>query len=355
MMNPLIKYLSSQDPIPFEQYMDLALYHPEFGYYATRVDFGSHGDFVTAPTLTPEFAQALGHFLLTHANITSMDLIELGPGNGQLAYDLLTFLATAQKLPQRYYLVETSQHLKCKQQQLLKKLPKDVFSLVEWVSLDELQARNALIIANEFFDALPVVRFRVTETGIKEIYIHVLNEQLIEVLHEPRSELLRIIKPLNLPIGYTSELCLAYAPLALLLSKALRQGLLLVIDYGYAMQEYYQKTRDQGTLQAYYQHQARNDYLAQPGLMDLTAHVNFSYLSQCLLEAHFEFNFFTYQNVFLLDQGIEAHATQKPPAALQKIKRLLDPRLMGENFKVLVFNKNQKINYQPRFDLNRFL
>lgn len=351
-MRSLIDLIKQHTPLPFDQYMDLALYHPEFGYYARRVDFGALGDFVTAPTLTPEFAHAVGRFLL---RLATQDIVELGPGNGQLAYDLLLFLDAHDELPQHYYLVETSDHLKNMQYELLMRLPAHLFSLIRWVSLDDLQNLSAVIIANEFFDALPVVRFTVTPDGIKELYVSVLNDKFVEVTHEARAEIIKLIAPLQLPLGFTSEICLAYEMFATLLNHVIKQGIILVMDYGYTQQEYYQPQRRHGTLQAYYQHQALNDYLAQPGFMDLTAHVNFSFLGQCLLTANFSFEFFTYQNVFLLDHGIQEGLEKKSVSIQQKIKRLLDPRLMGEQFKVLGFSKNIELDYRPQYELGKFL
>lgn len=178
---------------------------------------------------------------------------------------------------------------------------------------------------------------------------------MIERLQAPRKALETLVASLNLPIGYTSEVCFAYKNIAKKLAQMLSSGIILIIDYGYPEQEYYQKTRTQGTLQAYYQHQALSNYLEAPGLMDLTAHVNFSYLGHCLLASDFTFDFFTFQNVFLLDQGINKDLEQKPAGEQQKIKRLLDPRLMGEGFKVLGFSKNHDVRYQPTHDLARFL
>jgi SAM-dependent MidA family methyltransferase len=344
----------ARTPMPFDDYMMQALYHPEWGYYTSRVDFGVAGDFVTAPTLTPSFTQALGYFMLSEP-LDDVAVIELGPGNGQLAYDLLLFLEQEKKLPTQYYLVETSDYLKKKQAQRLQTLPAHLFDLVKWVEFEDLKAIKAIVLANEFFDALPVVRFQVFDTGVQELYVAYESDRLIEVPHPPRAELVEFVAPLNLPIGYTSEVCFAYKNIAQKLQQMLSAGIVLIIDYGYPEQEYYQPTRTQGTLQAYYQHQASSSYLEQPGFMDLTAHVNFSYLSHCLLAADFTFDFFTFQNVFLLDQGINENLEQKPAGEQQKIKRLLDPRLMGEGFKVLAFSKHHELRYAPTYDLARFL
>ncbi len=352
--NQLLEILAQSPSMPFDNYMMQALYHPKWGYYSSQVDFGAAGDFVTAPTLTPAFSQALGRFILNE-HLDAAALVELGPGNGQLAYDLLVFLEQEKKLPTHYYLVETSEYLKKKQMQRLQTLPQHLFDVVKWVQFEDLKEIKAIILANEFFDALPVVRFQITEAGVEELYVAYESAGLVEILHTPRKALETFVAPLNLPMGYTSEVCFFYKNIAEELQQMLSSGIILIIDYGYPEREYYQPTRTQGTLQAYYQHQALSSYLKAPGLMDLTAHVNFSYLSRCLLASGFAFDFFTFQNVFLLDQGINKDLEQKPASEQQKIKRLVDPRLMGEGFKVLAFSKNHELRYQPTHDLARFL
>lgn len=346
-----------KNKIPFDQYMAQALYHPQLGYYSTQVNFGAAGDFVTAPTLTPAFAQALGRFLLTQKQDA---IIELGPGNGQLAYDLLLFLDQHQYLPNQYYLVEASHHLKEQQQQKLNSLPKDLFDLVQWVEFKDLKDLDATVLANEFFDALPVVRFKIIDGKIKEAYIHAEEDKLIESYQDPRPELVSFYQELDaqgiyLEENYASELCLQYAEIAQALNQALRKGLLLIIDYGYPRQEYYQPMRTQGTLQIYSEHQASNDYLENPGTMDITAHVDFSHLAQTLITAGFQFEAFTYQNVFLLEQDINVNLETLSVSEQQKIKRLLDSALMGEAFKVLIMSKAKAIDYKPSYDLTKFL
>jgi SAM-dependent MidA family methyltransferase len=354
-MTTVLDHIRQSGPMPFDQYMALALYHPEYGYYNKRVAFNEQGDFITAPTLTATFARTLGNFLLNNSKLENQAIIELGPGNGQLAYQLLLFFAEKKIIPKAYYLVETSAYLKKQQQELLNTLPNNLRALVKWQELSIIHEPQALIIGNEFIDALPVARFSVTEQGIKEIYVEVKNQKLSEVLHEARPELLTQIAPLNLPVGYNSECCLGYAPLAQQLSLISDSGLLLIIDYGYVQNEYYQAARTQGTLQGYYQHQAMSDYLAHPSMMDLTAHVNYTYLIKCLLQTGFSLEFFTYQNVFLLEHGIHEYLAQCPLKEQQKIKRLIDPRLMGEAFKVLAMSKNNSCAYQPSYDLTKFL
>lgn len=352
MKSVLCARIQEKGALPFDEFMALSLYHPQFGYYSTKVEFGARGDFVTAPTLTPLFSEALAHFIAP--KLDQRAIVELGPGNGQMAHDLLLALDQQKKLPGAYYLVEISPHLQALQQALIAKLPQHLQELVQWVNIAELREIKAVVLANEFFDALPVVRFKINEGILKECYIDVQNDQFIEVLHTARPELKDALNSFNLPEGYASEVCFAYNNWTRDLFKVLKAGLLLIIDYGYPGQEYYQPNRSAGTLQGYYQHQALDDYLAHPGQMDLTAHVDFSALSTALIKAGFTFEFFTYQNVFLLDQGI-LESQNKDGFTEQKLKRLLDPRLMGESFKVLAFSKNSTLTYEPSYELARFL
>ena len=357
---PLLALCAQKGSLPFDEYMHLALYHPDWGYYQSRVNFSAAGDFITAPTTSSIFAHSLGRFLLRAPASDRNCLVELGPGNGQLAYDLLLFLQQEAAVPTVYYLVETSHYLRKLQQTRLQALPPELFKLVQWVQLDQLQNLTACVIANEFFDALPVVRFQIEADGVQELYVTHTDTGLVETAHAPRPELLVFYERLSkqvgrLPIGYRSEVCLCYQDIARVLAQVLHKGSLLIIDYGYAEKEYYQPMRRNGTLQAYYQHQVRADYLNVPGQMDLTAHVDFSRLVHSFMDLEFRFQFYTYQNLFLVEQGLLDEYAKLDHLAQQKVKRLLDSRLMGESFKVLGLGKNQALNYLPSHDLSRFL
>ncbi len=287
--------IASQGPIPFSEYMDLCLFDPEHGYYTNLKEMGRRGDFVTAPECGPYFAKALAHFLEPKVQVFKNPVIfELGGGSGQLAFDLLSFLA----IPVRYIILEKSPSLKAIQQQKLAGLS------VEWVDDVLEQGLEGVILANEFFDALPVERY--TEAG--QSYVDYQEGQFFETGE-----------------GQRFEKCLLFKEILSPILGAFKQGLALVIDYG-------DEVIDHSTLTAYKNHQIVSVF-DSPGDCDITAHVNFTDLAEIFIQNAWEIDAFKTQAEFSLEQGI------LPERGLDTenyaIKRLIDPRLMGRLFKVM--------------------
>jgi SAM-dependent MidA family methyltransferase len=142
--------------IPFDRYMELALYAPGLGYYSAGArKFGAAGDFVTAPELTPLFGRALARQAAQVLEDTDGDILELGPGSGRLALDLLIELARLNRLPGRYLMLERSADLRRRQEALFADQAPELLPRLAW--LDRLPPRHAgLILGNEVLDALPV-------------------------------------------------------------------------------------------------------------------------------------------------------------------------------------------------------
>lgn len=328
-MGPLTKKLKAliqaKGPIPFSEYMALCLFDADYGYYSKLEAIGKAGDFITTPELGPYFANAVANYLSAELpTFQKSVIVELGGGTGQLAYDLLKALEAKHALPERYIIIEKSQSLRALQQEKLKE-----FEIkIEWQ--EELQASNleGALLANEFFDALPVERFVKTESGNKRLGVDFRENKFIEI---ELNELLDF--PNDLPVGYRSERCYALQPALHSLLKAFKKGLALVIDYGEIQERYYHFSRINGTITAYQNHQIVSVF-DDPGAADLTAHVDFTYLAECFVAEGWRIEFLKPQNRFLLEQGIlPTHGIDAEHYAL---KRLLDPRLMGELFKVLV-------------------
>jgi SAM-dependent MidA family methyltransferase len=339
--------------INFADFMHLALYALGLGYYsAGSPKFGDSktggGDFVTAPQISPLFAQTLSNQIAQVLNITQGNILELGAGTGKLAADVLLNLVEKDSAPAKYFILEVSDHLRQVQlENLQNKLPKDLLKRVEWLA--ELPSGfNGVMIGNEVLDAIPVHIVHIKDDGIYERGIAIEAEEFVwqdNILSEPN--LLDVVTNLNLPEGYITEVCPAAAGLIASLANALQEGIILMIDYGFGAREYYHPQRNQGTLMCHYQHYAHTNPLINIGLQDITAHVDFSQIAMLCDPHGIRLAGYASQAQFLMNCGILEIMSQVSPhdmahyaplaAAAQK---LLSPAEMGDLFKVIAFSKN---------------
>ena len=351
--------------ISFVNFMQMALYAPEFGYYAGGLDkFGEGGDFVTAPEISALFGQALANQIAEILTQTDGNILELGAGSGKLAQDILLRLAELALYP-NYFILEVSSHLRAVQQQNLKKnLPSEIFARVVW--LDTLPENFfGVIVANEVLDALPVHIVHQAEDHIFERGVAEKNGELVwqektlakinpagEFDETPNltiaeRQLLADVKQQNLPIGMVTEFCLAATGLMQSLSQSLQKGAVLLIDYGFSAREYYHPQRGQGTLMCHYRHYAHDDPLKLIGLQDITAHVNFTQIAEAGVASGLNFAGFTSQAQFLLNCGLLDLMQKISPDNVREyapmaaaVQKLLSPAEMGELFKVIGLTKN---------------
>ncbi len=333
--------MDEQGPLTFAEFMQLALYHPRFGYYrGGREKFGVGGDFVTAPELSPLFSRCIARY---YAETAFDTLLEIGAGSGVLAYECLLELEKIQRLPQTYFILEISAELAQRQQALIKSKLPHLFERFCWLQSWPEKNFAGLVIANEVLDAMPVHRFCI-EQGVKEYYV--THDQGIFRWHLGEVSDPGIQNQLNnygisFSEGYTSEINLLIKPWIQSLSEHLEESArVLLIDYGYKREEYYHPQRSMGTLMSYYQHQAYEDVLAYPGRQDITAHVDFTLVAEAAELAGMKIMNFETQAQFLMRRGImdlwaeEGDPVQKSKYA-QQIKQLLLPGRMGEAFKVI--------------------
>jgi len=338
--------------LPFDRFMELALYAPGLGYYAGGAHkLGRGGDFVTAPELTPLFGRTLaGQCREALARLGGGELLELGAGSGALAVDVLSALAAEGPLPKRYLILELSAGLRARQQaQIAARLPR-LADRVTW--LDRLpEGFTGLVLANEVLDAMPVHRFRIGSGGEPlELFVRPAGEGWEEVADRPQSPRLaaavRALQAAGLARepGYESEINLRLGPWVQALADALDRALVILIDYGYPAAEYYRADRRQGTLMCYYRHRAHGNPYRSPGLQDITAQVDFSALARAAEGAGLGLAGYTTQAHFLLGCGLDRllAAAAAGPDALEDLtaaRQLLLPSAMGERFRVLGLEK----------------
>lgn len=334
--------------IPFDRFMDLALYAPGLGYYvAGAAKLGPGGDFVTAPEVSPLFgaclasqcAEALGR-------LGGGDILELGPGTGTLAIQVLSRLQRLGALPQRYLMLEPSPDLRERQGRAIEQgLRSDLASRCHW--LDRLpQDLRGVVLANEVLDAMPVHRFRVDGLGgVEECLVAAGQDAFHEVWgpvqSQGLSEAVAALQSAGLATspGFSSEVNLRLGPWVTALATCVSEGLVLLIDYGYPETAYYQPDRTMGTLMCYLRQQAHGDPYIRVGLQDITAHVDFSAAARGATAAGFTLAGFSTQGHFLIGCGIEqliqAASAVGDLDLILGAKQLLLPTAMGERFKVL--------------------
>ncbi len=335
----LKRRIIAEGPISVADYMAEALLNPEFGYYSTRMPFGADGDFTTAPEISQMFGELIGLCLvqswLDHGAPEPFILAELGPGRGTLMADMLR---AAQGVPQfkpQIVLVEASAGLRKVQEKTLKG------HAVTWVErVEDLPAGPLFLVANEFFDALPIRQFQRGAKGWQEIRVGLEGEALSfglaqEQMQPALSHRLTDTKP-----GDIVELCPALPAIVQTISERIAEfgGAALILDYG--------DWRSKGdTLQALKGHKPQHP-LHAPGTADLTAHVDFEAITQASAAA--SVTEMTPQGVFLERLGITARAQAlaqslsgaKLEQHIAAHRRLTHPGEMGHLFKVIgIFNK----------------
>lgn len=332
--------------MPFSQYMEMALYTPDLGYYSgASQKFGQGGDFVTAPEISPLFARMLARQIAQVLPATGGSVLELGAGSGQLAMTLLPELERLDCLPEAYCVLEVSASLRALQQARLQQvLPAHLFARLVW--LERLpQAFIGVMIANEVLDAVPVEL--VINTGDGWLMRGVAWQGGFAWCERPLSPgLLSLLTELHLPVGYITEVAPAVQGLVASLAAMLQHGVLLLVDYGFPAREYYHPQRSQGTLMCHYRHHAHGDPFLYPGLQDITAHVDFSAVANAAMAAGATLAGYASQAQFLINCGITDALAEISPAdtaaylpLVAQAQKLLSPAEMGELFKVIAFSQ----------------
>ncbi len=253
-----------QGSINFNRFMELALYEPGLGYYAAgSTKLGESGDFITAPESSSVYSYCLARQCQQVLSVIDEGkILELGPGTGKMACDILQELERLDCLPEKYLLLETSADLRERQQEQVKKNVPHLEDIIHWLDALPTKKFNGIIIANEVLDAMPVHRFVVHDENMEELCVGLEHDKFVwiqESLNEQlKFEAERGTKTLtdNLPQGYTSEININIQPWISSLADFFQQGVMLFIDYGYPRQEYYHPQRMNGTLLCHYRHRS---------------------------------------------------------------------------------------------------
>lgn len=340
--------IQRKNSMPFSEFMHDCLYTPTLGYYSSAQHLlGEKGDFITAPLLSSRFSDCLAKraTLLFDAGLPAC-ILEIGGGNGQMCADILNYFEKNSLTLPRYFMLEVSADLQIRQQQTIAATFENALSHIEWVS-DFPPEFSGIIFANELLDAMPVHVFTYNNHDFLEEHVALQKngtfcKTLKDTLPLPAKQYLAETMG-NFSVNYTSEINLMAAAWLKTLYQHCEQCVILLIDYGFNQQTYYHPTRQQGTLMCHYQHLAHDDVFFYPGLQDITAHVDFSYMVRAAKEAGFTLESYCTQADFLMHHGILDNPFSDPLEQYklaQKLKMLLLPTEMGELFKVLVLGKN---------------
>ena len=340
----IIAKIAAKGSISFAEYMNLALYAPGLGYYSAGAQkFGKNGDFITAPEISPLFAQCLAKHMQPLLNeLKQPTIMELGAGSGRLASDLILTLTESKQLPTVYYILEVSADLKQRQQKLLQQTCPGYFKNIHWLDKMPSDPFNGIIFGNEVIDAMPIECFEITQDEVWQRTVVADNGQLQWGQALSNKKLQDSVKELSISAeNYQSEINLDLKPWLKALGDCLASGELLFIDYGFSEYEYYHPQRCTGTLMCHYRHFAHHDPFLYPGLQDITAHVDFTAIAIAADELGLDVTGYTTQAAFLMDCDIASLAKNQPPLVASKaIQTLTFPHEMGDLFKVISIGKN---------------
>ena len=301
------RLITSAGPMPVWRYMQLCLTHPQHGYYISRDPLGREGDFTTAPEVSQMFGELIGLWAASvwraMGSPPQLQLIELGPGRGTMMADALRALRVLPPLYQAIsvHLVEINPVLREKQRNTLTGVRN-----VNWhYGLDEVPPGPSIILANEYFDVLPIHQMVKRETGWHERTVEIDDKGKLSFGYaEDPTPLFEVLLPALVraaPVGAIYE----WRPDNAIMTLARRvrddHGAALIIDYGHLRS-------DAGdTLQAIAQHSFA-DPLKNPGQSDITAHVDFQALARGAEDVGARAHGPVTQGEFLKALGIEARA-----------------------------------------------
>ena len=382
---PLARVIAEQiqeaGPITFRDFVELALYHPELGYYnRSRSRIGKSGDFYTSSHVGPIFGWTIGRAiekLLAAGEDSAAEgrmgskrprrsvlIVEFGAGEGFLVKDVLEYFQHQNSsLFERvqFVIVEQSPAFRRAQTRLFDQHA-DLQKRIRWCTADELEPFSGVVLANEFVDALPFHRVVLTEDGYKEIFVDVNEGGLVEkfgMISSPRVD--AFIHELAVefeeawgspwPVGQQVEISIDTVDWIASLSERMERGQVIIIDYGDKAGKLYRPHQSQGTVRAFFQHRLSDRYYEHVGEQDLTADVNFSLLLNAALRRGFEDPELTTQAEFLFENEILKVVEDRERAlrlsqeearsARRQILNLTLPEMMGTRFKVLTFSKRR--------------
>ena len=357
----IIERIHREGPIPFAEYMRMALYEPGYGYYVTgAAKMGWEGDYFTSTDVSTFFANCMGRQLYAMwEKLKRPDpflIVEEGAGRGHLAEGVRAW--AEREAPDFLAVLNYQVEDITTGQDALAEAGRPFTGYPQGASV---------ILSNELIDAFPVHIVEVRNGQLYEVYVDEQDGRLYEVLSDPDSpEVAGYLDVYKIPWrtfgnGWRAEINLDALRWMERTARRVRKGFVLTIDYGDKARDLYTRYRRRGTLTCYYQHQISERPLARPGAQDITAHVNFTALIHEARRHGLRLSRFTTQREWLESLGIReeleqrrlqefpeadtARASDQGQVALlkwynlrERVSVLTDPYGMG-NFKVLILRR----------------
>jgi SAM-dependent MidA family methyltransferase len=362
--SPLVAFIRDNirhhGPAPFPWFMEQALYHPELGYYtSTRRRIGRQGDFYTNVSVSRLYGQLLATQLIDMWKHLGMPghfmIVEEGAEDGQLALDILSGINDESKEAAaaiRYMIVEP---IFSKEQQQRARLEAQFFGKVTWQTrLADTEPVTGAFISNEFLDAMPVHVIEYRNGRWSELLVENSGENFRFAPSPVKApDLAHALEKIPLPpcSVYRTEVNLAASRWIQTVGRKLRNGFVLIVDYGYSRAEYYKPERTEGTLSCYSLHRRTFNPFERPGEIDITAHVDFTSLVEAAEQVGLHLAGYTDQHHFMvgaaesrlraLEIEVEAQGglTRAHSAFLGAYRTLMHPGNMGMAFKYLLLTK----------------
>lgn len=335
--------------ISYAEFIELALYHHEYGYYMKEGQkIGRDGDFYTTSNISDLYgslvAKWYGEMVLQYG--IKPEVCEIGAGTGRFAQSFIKEWERNLFGPLKYTIVETSPYHRRIQQEKLQ-FNEDI---IQVGSLDELEPFEGLLFSNELMDALPVHVIERHADELYEVMVSVDGEELVEVMVPLSNEqILTFIsnQQLVLSDGQRIEMPLAMLELISSFSRVLEKGITITVDYGYTKEEWEEPARKNGSLRGYYQHKMVENVLKQPGMMDITSHVHIDAFIDYGEKVGLKLVDHLRQDEFFLAIGIlkelEDHYDPNPFSEQSKrnraIRSLIMPTGLSPSFRVILQQK----------------
>ena len=324
--------------------MEICLWHDQNGYYTSNQVLGRHGDFITSPEISQTFGELIGLWALSFyqkfIDNKRLCITELGSGRGTLLRDAIRTISmvTKNKVDLDITILEKSERLIALQKENLKN------KNIKWISdIKGLSFEPQIIIANEFFDALPINQYVRNNEGWYEKKITTKNGKLCFTLGNkiwvPSNSIFSNFK-IGDTLEHSEQTISIFSDICNHLIRY--DGVLLVVDYGNI-------SGIGDTLQAVNNHKFRS-ILEKPGQSDLTSHVNFKLLKEIAIKKNLYVSPVKEQQNFLLELGIKERLkslTKNVSSTIAErveteVKRLIDPDKMGSLFKVIAITKTKR-------------
>jgi SAM-dependent MidA family methyltransferase len=353
-MKEIISQFIADSPhkmISYADFIELALYHPEKGYYMKkREKIGKSGDFYTTSNVSDIFGRLIGKWFARNAGILGLQpsVCEIGAGNGRFASAFIQGWNEITNDILTYYIVEASPYHKSLQEQELSGLENVRITYAN--TFADSGMNQGLVFSNELFDAFPVHIIEKKKGIVNEVFIGFENDRFIEkIVPLENKKIIEFLKEqdMGLAEGQRIEIPLAMEPFIKSISENLSKGIMLTVDYGYMKEDWTHPARKKGSLRGYYQHQMHHDVLQSPGEMDITSHVHFDVLISQGEKYGLELLQKQRQDEFLMAIGIleelAEHHDSNPFSEVSKrnraIRSLIMPGSISQSFDVIIQGK----------------